>query len=317
MEQRKIGQTGVAVTPLMFGTSGIGRLPGTAAGERRARSTLEAIFEGPVNGLDTSNNYGLGQSETRIGEAIRARGGLPEGFVLSTKLDRDMETTRLDADQAWRSLETSLGRLGLDRVGMLHLHDPEHCADLGDITGEGGALNALFRMKEQGLADAVGLAMGRLDMMFPIVKDWPFDVLINHNRWTLLNRSANDLYDHAFDRNIAVLNAAPFAGGVLAKGADTMPMISYSPADDAALAPVRAIETLTAEHGVATGAAALQFSTRDTRITSTIVGVSRPERVDEMLAWDNAGVPEALRTALADIPADLGDPEAHRDFDFS
>ena len=316
MELREIGRTGVSVTPLMFGTSGLGRLPDTKAGEHRARATLEAIFESPVNCLDTSNNYGMGRSEMRIGEAIRAEGGLSDGFVISSKLDRDMETDRLDGDQAWRSIETSLRRLGVDQVGCLHLHDPEHCADLGEIIGKGGALEALFRMKEQGLARAVGLAMGRLDMMSLILKDWPFDALINHNRWTLLNRTACDLYDDAFARGVAVLNAAPFAGGVLAKGADAMPVISYSPADDAALAPVRTIEALAARHNVAPGAAALQFSTADPRISSTIVGVSRPESVQQMLDWANQRIPDALKTRLAELPADTGDPEAHRVFDF-
>ncbi len=315
MEKRQIGRSGVQLTPLMFGTSGLGHMPDTygyGVDEARARATLDAIFEGPVNGLDTSNNYGLGQSERRIGDAIRARGGLPNGFVISTKLDRDMETGRFDAARARRSLEESLHRLGVDRVGLLHLHDPEHCADLAEITGPGGSLDELFKMKDEGLADAVGLAMGRLDIMQPILKDWPFDALINHNRWTVLNRSADKMFDWAQARGIAVLNAAPFAGGVLAKGADAMPRISYSPADEAALQPVRAIEALAALHDIPTGAAALQFSTNDPRITSTIVGVSKPERVDEMLAWNETALPEALISELTALPFDTTDPEAHR-----
>lgn len=318
METREIGQTGVRITPLTFGTSSLGNMPetyGYGVDEAQARATLDAIFEGPVNCLDTSNNYGMGRSEERIGDAIRARGGLPEGFVISTKLDRDMETLRLDAGQARRSLETSLQRLGLDRVGLLHLHDPEHCADLSEITREGGALDALFKMKEEGLADAVGLAMGRVDMMFPMLRERPFDALINHNRWTLLNRSADAMFDYAYDAGIAILNAAPFAGGVLAKGADAMPKISYSPADEKALAPVRRIEALCAQHGVPTGAAALQFSTSDPRVTSTIVGVTRPERVSETLDWNRTALPAALQDALAALPHDTADPEAHRVFD--
>ncbi len=151
MQTVPIGQTGIRITPLMFGTSGIGNMPDTygyGVDDKRARSALEAIFEGPVNCLDTSNNYGMGLSEQRVGDAIRARGGLPNGFVISTKLDRDMDTLRFDAAQARRSLEVSLERLGVDRVGLLHLHDPEHAADLGDITGPGGALDELFKMKD-------------------------------------------------------------------------------------------------------------------------------------------------------------------------
>ena len=136
----------------------------------------------------------MGRSEERIGAAIRARGGLPEGFVISTKLDRDMDTGRFDAVQARRSLEVSLNRLGVDDVGILHLHDPEHAADLSEITGTGGALDELFKMKEEGLAQSVGLAMGRLDLMFPILRDYPFDALINHNRWTLPHSTNSPFY---------------------------------------------------------------------------------------------------------------------------
>lgn len=317
MKTNKIAATGVEVTPLIFGTSALGSMPDTygyAVDNARAQATLEAIFEGPVNCLDTSNNYGMGESEKRIGDAIRARGGLPEGFVISTKMDRDMETGRFDADRARRSLEESLTRMGVDRVGILHLHDPEHCADLGDITGEGGSLDELFKMKEEGLCDAVGLAMGRLDIMLPIVKDRPFDALINHNRWTLLNRSADELFDYAHSKGMAILNAAPYAGGVLAKGANAAPRISYTPADEEALKPVRAIEALCAEHGVAVGAAALQFSMRDPRVASTVIGVSKPERVVETLDWASAKLPPELWDALAALTFDTTDPEANRDY---
>ncbi len=212
--------------------------------EARARETLDAIFESPVNFIDTSNNYGFGRSETRIGDAIRARGGLPDGFVISTKLDRDMETGRFDANRARRSLEESLDRLSVERVQVLHLHDPEHAPDLNEITGSGGSLDELFKMKEEGLTDAVGLAMGKNDLMFSILKDWPFDALISHNRYTLLNRSADEMFDYAASQGMAILNAAPYSGGVLAKGASVMPKITYSPADETALIPVRKIEDL-------------------------------------------------------------------------
>lgn len=315
MEKRKIGNTGLAVTPLCFGTSALGDMPDTygyAVEEERALATLDAIFASPVNFLDTSRNYGFGRSEERIGKAIRARGGLPEGFVLSTKLDRDMETGRFDATRARRSLEESLTALGLDRIPLLHLHDPEHARDLGEITGKGGALEELFRMREEGLAQAVGLAMGRIDIMFPMLRDWPFDALISHNRFTLLNRSADEMFDHAAANGIAILNAAPYAGGVLAKGSARMPRVTYQEADEAALGPVRRVEAVCARHGVDPGAAALLFSMRDPRITSTIVGVSKPERVAETLGWARAEIPQEALAELAALPASTDDPEAAR-----
>jgi D-threo-aldose 1-dehydrogenase len=315
MKKRRIGKTGLEVTPLCFGTSALGDMPDTygyAVDEARAIATLDAIFDSPVNFLDTSRNYGLGRSEERIGRAIRDRGGLPEGFVLSTKLDREMETGRFDAARARRSLEESLTALSLDRIPLLHLHDPEHARDLDEIIGKGGALDELFRMKEEGLAQAVGLAMGRIDVMFPILRDWPFDALISHNRFTLLNRSADEMFDYADANGIAILNAAPYAGGVLAKGSARMPRVTYQEAGHQELEPVRRVEAICARHDVAPGAAALHFSMRDPRITSTIAGVSKPERVAETLAWATAELPEAALAELAELPAATDDPEAGR-----
>ncbi|MBY6115195.1 aldo/keto reductase [Mameliella alba] len=315
MARYALGKTDLEVTELCFGASALGDMPDTygySVDDDRAFATINAIFDGPVNFLDTSRNYGFGRSEERIGQVIKARGGLPDGFVLSTKLDRDMETGRFDATRVRESIEESLTALNLDTIPLLHLHDPEHARDLQEITGEGGALDELFKLKEEGLAQAVGLAMGRLDIMEPILRAYPFDALISHNRFTLLNRAADGMFDYAYDNEIAVLNAAPFASGVLAKGSAQMPRITYQEADDAALAPVRAIEEVCARHGVPTGPAALQFSLRDPRITSTIVGVSKPERVQQTLDWAAMKLPEALWDDLSALPFSDEDPEANR-----
>lgn len=317
MDTRPIRDTGLSVTPLCFGTSGLGDMPDTygySVDEARARATVHAIFDGPVNFLDTSRAYGFGRSEERIGAVIRERGGLPAGFVLSTKLDRDLQTGRFDADQARRSLDESLTALGLDHISMLHLHDPEHARDLDEITRAGGAMDALFRMKEEGLVTAVGLAMGKLDIMEPLLRAYPFDALISHNRFTLLNRAASAMFDYAQAQGMAILNAAPFAGGVLAKGSAEMPRVTYQDASDAELAPVRAVEAVCAEHGISPGAAALQFSIRDPRVTSTIVGVSKPERITQTLDWASAAIPQAAWDALGALPYSTDDPEANRDY---
>ncbi|MEM9574152.1 MAG: aldo/keto reductase [Pseudomonadota bacterium] len=317
MKLNSIGDTGVSVTNLCFGTSVLGDMPDTygyAVDEERARATIHAIFDGPANCIDTSRNYGLGRSEERIGAVIRERGGLPDGFVISTKLDRDNKTDRLDADRARRSLEESLEALSLDRVQILHLHDPEHAADLSEITRSGGALDALFKFKEEGLADAVGLAMGTIDLMFPLVRERPFDVLISHNRYTLLNRQADEMFDYAHEAGIAIFNAAPYAGGVLAKGSAVMPKVTYQDATEESLAPVRMVEQVCAEHNLAPGAAALQFSMDDPRITSTIVGVSKSERVHQTIDWANRSISEAARAQLAGLSYSTDDPEANRDY---
>ena len=315
MKKHPIGTTGLNITEIGFGTGPLGDMPDTygySVDDATARATLHAIFDSPVNLMDTSRNYGFGRSEQRIGDAIRERGGLPEGFVLSTKLDRDMVTGRFDGARARRSFEESLTALGLDRVQMLHLHDPEHALDMTDITRPGGALDVLFALKAEGLATAVGLAMGRLDIMLPLVKDYAFDVVLSHNRFSLLNRSANALFDYARANGMAVINAAPYAGGVLAKGSALVTKITYQDVDASKLEPVRRIEQICATHALAPGAAALRFSLQDRRVTSTVVGVSKPERVAQTLAWAGQDIPAAAWAALMQLDYAAEDPEADR-----
>jgi len=312
-----LGRSGVAVSRLCFGLAPLSDMPGTygyGVEAERARATIRAIFDSPVNFLDTSRNYGMGRSEARVGEVIAERGGLPKGFVISTKLDRDMETNRFDAARARRSLEESLTALKLDRVQLLHLHDPEYAASLDDVSGPKGALAELFRMKEEGLAEAVGLAAGRVDIMMPMLKDWDFDALITHNRFTLVNRNAEAMMDLARERGIAVLNAAPYASGVLAKGSHSQARYAYQEATPALLASVRRIEEICARHGVPLGAAALQFSMRDPRVASTICGVTKPERIVQTLEWAAQAIPQAAWQELLALPAERGDPEATRDY---
>jgi D-threo-aldose 1-dehydrogenase len=317
MDKVRLGRTDLMVTPISFGTSGLGDMPDTygySVEADRAKATVEAIFEGPANFLDTSRIYGMGRSEERIGAVIRERGGLPAGFVVSTKLDRDPKTNVFDASQARRSLEQSLKALGIGRIDLLHLHDPEHSRSFDETTSRAGALGELFRMREEGLVKAVGLAAGRVDLMTPLLREWDFDALITHNRFTLANRNAEAMMDFAAAKGIAVLNAAPYAGGVLAKGSSSYARYVYQEATDAVLDPIRRIEEVCARHGVPPGAAALQFSMRDPRVTSTICGVSKPERVRQTLEWARFPIPAALWDELKAVPFATDDPEATRDY---
>jgi D-threo-aldose 1-dehydrogenase len=317
MNKVRLGRADLMVTSICFGTSGIGDMPDTygyGVDEARANATMQAIFDGPVNFIDTSRIYGMGRSEERIGAAIRERGGLPAGFIVSTKLDRHFETNVFDAAQARRSLELSLKALGLERIDLLHLHDPEHARSLGEATRRDGALGELFRIKEEGLAKAVGLAAGQVSMMMPLLRDWDFDALITHNRFTLVNRNADAMLDLAKSRGVAVLNAAPYASGILAKGTSAYPRYVYQEASDAVLDPIRRIEAVCMLHGVPPGAAALQFSMRDPRVTATICGVTKPERVKQTVNWARFPIPDAVWEELKAEPFSTDDPEATRDY---
>lgn len=317
IDKTRLGRTDLMVSRVCYGTGPIGHMPevyGHGSTEELAYATVRAIFDGPSNFLDTSRNYGAGRSEERIGHVIRERGGIPEGFVLATKLDRDPDTNRFDPAAMRRSIEKSLKAMGVDRVGLLHIHDPEYASNLDEVTATGGGIEELYRMKEEGLCDAVGLAAGRVDVMMPILERFDFDAMITHNRFTLVNRNAEAMIDYAAGKGIAVINAAPFAGGVFAKGSAASPRYVYQEASEAMLAPVRAVEAICARHDVPPGAVALQFSTRDPRIASTICGVGRPEEVTGVAEWSNSTVPQAVWDEIAALPVTRDDPEATRNY---
>src|SRR5260370_37191927 len=124
---RLLGSNGLQVTPICIGSAPLGSMPETFAyevPEERALATIRAFFAGPFNFLDTAASYGDGESERRIGIVLRDSGGLPPGFVLATKADRDMQTGIFTGAQIRRSVERSLRLLGLAQLQPVYLHDP-------------------------------------------------------------------------------------------------------------------------------------------------------------------------------------------------
>ncbi|MEU7877788.1 aldo/keto reductase [Microbispora bryophytorum] len=295
--RRPFGRTGLAVTPICVGTSPLASMPGLygyEVGEQRARATVEAVFDGPFNFLDTSNNYGGGSAERRIGAVVRQRGGVPAGFVLATKVDADPDTGDFSGERVRRSAEESLERLGVGNVPLLYLHDPEFHITFEEAMSPGGAVEALVALRDAGVADHIGIAGGPVGLLRRYVATGVFDAVISHNRWTLVNREADPLLDEARERGVAFVNGAPYGGGMLVKGPDAQPRYAYRDTGESVRNAVRAMRRVCDAHGVPLAAAALQFSLRDPRVTSTIVGVSEPERLAETLSLAAAPIPPAL-----------------------
>ena len=307
LPRRPLGRTGLHVTPVCVGGGPLGSMPenfGYDVSAELGIATAQQVLDGRINFLDTAAGYSNGESERRIGVALAAAGGLPAGFVLATKVDRDPDTGDFSGDQVRRSAEGSLARLGLDTIHLLYLHDPEHISfDQG--MAPGGPVEALVKLKEEGIAQHIGVAGGPVALMSRYLGTGAFEALITHNRWTLIDRSAGDLIDEAVDLGIGVVNGAPFGGGILAKGSAARTDYAYHSAHPEILQRVRAMEAACRDHDVPIAAAALQFSIRDPRITSTIVGISRPERVDETLRLAEWTIPDALWDALQPLAASL------------
>lgn len=310
---RELGATGLCVSPICVGCAELGDMVDTfgyAVPEDRALATIRAALGGPLNFLDTAAAYGDGESERRIGMVLRERGGLPNGYVLATKADRNLQTGDFSGDQIRRSVERSLRLLGLDRLQIVFLHDPEHTT-FEAAMAPGGPVEVLLGLKDEGVVEHVGVAGGPIDLMLRFVETGAFEVAITHNRFTLLNRIAEPLLEVAARRGLGVLNAAPYGSGMLAKGPDAYARYAYQDAPADLVARVRQIAAVCAEFEVPLAAAALQFSLRDPRITATVVGMSKPERIAQTLELATFRIPDELWPRL-DGFAVTGDPEATR-----
>lgn len=303
MRTEELGRTGRQVTPICIGTSPLGSFPaqyGYEVPERQAVDTILNVLDSPVRFIDTSNNYF--EAERRIGMAIQEYGGLPDDVLIGTKIDPNHGSDDFSGARARISVQESLDRLGLDHLPLVYLHDPE-IITWEQATGDDGPVQALVAMQREGLITHIGVAGGPIDLMQRFLALDLFQVVISHNRYTLVDQSATPLIEDAAARGVGFVNAAPYGGGMLVRGPDQNPNYAYSPASQSVRDRVRSMQTACTAHGVPLAAAALQFSTRHDHVASTIVGMSSPERISrtiELYDWD---IPSDLWAQLDDLAA--------------
>jgi len=281
----------LALEPVTVGTSGLGKRPGADLG------LATAILSSPFHQADTSNAYSDGESERLLGAAIRELGGLPGDRHVFSKGDQDPVTGAFTGDRMRRSFEESTERLGLETLPLYQLHDP-YTIEVADAMAPGGAVDVLLRLRDQGRIGAIGIAGGRRELVEEYVKTDVFDVVLTHNRYTVVDRSAERILELAAERGMTVFNAAPFGAGILAGGNFRGRTYGYSEPSPEFLAHVDRFRALCAEWGVDPAAAALHFSLREPRIHTTAVGVNSVERLAELEGHVNAVIDVEFWAAL-------------------
>lgn len=301
---RPLGSTGLQVTAVTVGGAPLGSMPenfGHTLDRNDGLRLVRHVLDSPVRSIDTANGYSDGESERRIGAGIAEYGGLPADFLVMTKVDaqgRDYSGARVRT-----SVRESRERLGVDVLPMVFLHDPEY-HDFAELSGPGGAVETLRALRAEGEVEHIGLAGGPVQEMSRYLDLGGFEVLLVHNRWTLVDRSATDVIAQAEDAGIAVVNAAIYGGGLLAKPRSGITSYMYQPAPEEILRAVAEMDRLCTEAGTDLATAALQASVRDDRISTTVVGLSSPERLDSLLASLHADLPASLFEELTDrLPA--------------
>jgi D-threo-aldose 1-dehydrogenase len=288
-----------ALEPITVGTSGLGKRPGAD------EALAAALIDSPFRQLDTGNNYALGRAEQLLGAAIQASDGLPTGKVVFSKADQDPETGVFDGDRLLRSFDETTARLGLETLPLYHLHDP-YTISVSEGMAKGGPVEALVRLRDEGRVGAIGIAAGQHALVEEYIRTDVFDVVLSHNRWTLVDRTAETILRLATERGMTVFNAAPFGGGILAGSTFRGDTYGYAPASAEFLAHLDRVRALCAEWGVSVAGAALAFSLREPRIHSTVVGIYSTQRLDELPGLIATEIPDGFWDALDA----LGDPPA-------
>ncbi|SDT35547.1 D-threo-aldose 1-dehydrogenase [Friedmanniella luteola] len=297
---RPLGRTGLQVTAVAVGGAPLGSMPenfGHEVAYDDGVALAAYVLDSPVRVLDTSNGYSGGESERRIGAAIAQRGGVPADFLVTTKVDA--RGTDYSGARVRASVAESRQRLGLDQLPLVYLHDPEF-HDFDELSAPGGAVDTLMALRDEGVIGHVGLAGGTAQEMQRYLALGGFEVLLVHNRWTLVDRSATELVAQAEDLGVALVNAAVYGGGLLAKPGSTT-KYGYREASPVTLQAVEAMRAVCAEHGTDLATAALQASVRDPRVSTTVVGLSRPARLDALVASLGTALPDALFDTLEEL----------------
>jgi D-threo-aldose 1-dehydrogenase len=315
LDMRLLGRTGLRLTTLGFGGGPIG-WRNTPEVDDEAQSLLQAAWQGGIRYFDTAPYYGFGDSERRIGRYLAHRPR--DAFVLSSKVgrlmrprdatDRSAERVVYDYsyDGAMRSLEDSLGRLGLARIDIALIHDIDRWTHGDDQPvrfreAVDGAYRALADLKAQGVIGAIGLGVNEWEVCDAFAKAVPTDCFLLAGRHTLLQHEAQATFlPYCAEQAIGLIIGGPYNSGILASGAVPGALYDYAPATAAILARVRRIEAVCADFGVALPAAALAFPLRDAVVATVIPGVATKAELDATLSYATTEVPEALWAALID-----------------
>jgi D-threo-aldose 1-dehydrogenase len=338
LEEVVLGQTGLRVTRLGFGAATIGGLY-RAVPEADAVATARHAADIGIRYFDAAPVYGYGNSERRLGSALAS---LPrDTYTLSTKVgrllvDRDRITPAMDVDYqridgvedyfyrdtppvrpvfdysrggVLRSIEASLERLGVDRIDIAYIHDPD--SHWEQAIGE--AYPALERLRAEGVLRGIGVGMNQTAMLTRFAREGDFDVLLVANRYTLLDQGAlTELFPTCEARGIAVVLGGVFNSGILA---DPRPgsRFGYLPAGARPLARALEMRAICERHGVPLRAAALQFSLAHPVVNAVLAGVRNTTQLDDYPGLMRRVIPDALWAELkaeALLPENAITPDA-------
>jgi D-threo-aldose 1-dehydrogenase len=323
-EQRRIGNTGLAVDTLGFGCAPLGNLY-RAIPDVEAAELLHTAWREGFRYFDTAPHYGQGLSERRLGDFLRTR--RDADYVLSTKVGRLLQPAGFARERhgfvspmpfdivydygyegVMRSFADSLQRLGLDRIDILYMHDigsVTHGADnerIFPIAMDGG-YRALDELRRHGDVAAIGIGANEWQVCEAAMEYGDWDCFLLAGRYTLLEQAALDSFlPKCAARHSSVIVGGPYNSGILATGVHGAGAghYDYGEAPAWVISAVDRIESICADFDVSLAAAALQFPLAHPAVVSVIPGLGSPERVSQTRTLFNSPIPAAFWQALRD-----------------
>jgi D-threo-aldose 1-dehydrogenase len=322
----RLGGSAVEVSPLAFGGAVIGNLY-TEVSEEEAQEAVAAAWQQGIRYFDTAPHYGLGLSERRLGAALREHPRT--AYTISTKVGRRLEPSDAGGDdllaggfavpathrRVWdftadgvrRTIDASLERLGLDRVDVVYLHDPDDHAEEAFRQG----YPALEKLRAEGVVGAIGAGMNQAEMLTRFVRDTDVDVVLCAGRYTLLDqRALTELLPAAQERGASVVIGGAFNSGLLA---DPKPgaTYNYTSAPTELLDRALQLKAVADRHGTTLRAAALAFCAAHPAVASVLVGARSADQVRDCAEQFAAPVPAAFWQELREeglLPPDAPVP---------
>ncbi len=317
----RIGNGGLTFTELGCGTAPLGNLY-YGISDDEAHATLEAAWAADMRYYDTAPQYGLGNSERRIGRFLRPKDRA--SYVLSTKVGRLLalsspqdrlgigkwfevpsrrEVYDYSYDGVMRSVEFSLERTGLDRFDILYAHDldvfthgsqAKRDAYIDALFNEGG-YKAMLAMRDQGVVRAIGAGVNEWQAAQMLAERGDMDLFLLAGRYTLLEQEPLESFlPMCVERGIGIALGGVFNSGILATGPVEGAWYNYNPAPPEIIERVRKLEAVCQRHGVRLIDAALRFPLAHPAIVSILVGAKHPKEASAAPELLNAVVPPAL-----------------------
>jgi D-threo-aldose 1-dehydrogenase len=333
-----LGSSGLETTALGLGTVPLANYLEPLSDEQ-ARATVDRVWELGVRLYDTAPFYGAGMAERRLGEALAERPR--DEFVLATKIGRLLrddvppapeqsegpggksmfiDTPELNVkhdysyDGAMRSLEESLERLGLDRVDLVLVHDPDNFPEFYQQTID-GAFPALAKLRSEGVISGIGVGINQAEMLVDFARDADFDCFLLAGRYSLLDHQSTidcGLLDVVKERNIGIMLGGVYNSGLLARPEPGV-TFNYTTAPAELIERAKKLQAVCNRYDVPLMAAAIQFPFAEKGISAVLTGVRSPAEIEENVRMLEVEIPsdlwqelraEGLLSADAALPKD-------------